>query len=351
MTDLPYAAAEGGSAAGHGWTPKLVLSTLFMALVLEALGLGATMISIGLPSILKTFPTTQVGWLTTAYFLTGAVCAPLAGKAADLFGKRRVLLTIMLVSGDRRRAVRGGPDLRRHGGRTGAAGPDPGDPVPDPLPHQGCLPAPDGDVRLQHRHRRDGPVRGGHAAAGRLAHRRRRLPRNVLVRRGLHVRLVPGDQAEHRGVAAAAQDAGGHPGCHPARPWRRRGAAVRQHGQQLGLDFGERAGPAHRGPGDPGAGAAARAPCGRSDRQPLALPPQAAAACRVGCRGRLRRPDHRCPDPAAVRDDAAGGRAGLRARVLHLRLRLHRDSPGGRHGAVRPGARHPDHPGGTRSCS
>ena len=99
MTDLPYAAATGGSAAGHGWTPRLILSTLFMALVLEALGLGATMISIGLPSILKTFPTTQVGWLTTAYFLTGAVCAPLAGKAADLFGKRRVLLTIMLVSG------------------------------------------------------------------------------------------------------------------------------------------------------------------------------------------------------------------------------------------------------------
>jgi hypothetical protein len=64
MTDLPYAATGGGPAAGHGWTPKLVLSTLFMALVLEALGLGATMISIGLPSILKTFPTTQVGWLT-----------------------------------------------------------------------------------------------------------------------------------------------------------------------------------------------------------------------------------------------------------------------------------------------
>jgi hypothetical protein len=60
MTDLPYPAAAGGSSAGDGWTPKLVLSTLFMALVLEALGLGATMISIGLPSVLKTFPTAQV---------------------------------------------------------------------------------------------------------------------------------------------------------------------------------------------------------------------------------------------------------------------------------------------------
>lgn len=55
-----------------------------MALVLEALGLGATMISIGLPSILKTFPTTQIGWLTTAYFLNGTYIALAIG--AVVFG-------------------------------------------------------------------------------------------------------------------------------------------------------------------------------------------------------------------------------------------------------------------------
>jgi MFS family permease len=90
--------ALSGSAAGR-WTARLVLATLFMALVLEALGLGATMMAIGLPSVLKEFPTTQGGWLTTAYFLAGAVCAPLLGKAADLYGKRRVLLTTLAVSG------------------------------------------------------------------------------------------------------------------------------------------------------------------------------------------------------------------------------------------------------------
>ena len=88
-----------GPATGRSWTPRLVLSTIFLAMVLEALGLGATMIAIGLPSILTEFPTTQGGWLTTVYFLSGAVSAPLLGKAADLYGKRRVLLFAMLVSG------------------------------------------------------------------------------------------------------------------------------------------------------------------------------------------------------------------------------------------------------------
>ncbi|MET7335375.1 MFS transporter [Nonomuraea sp. NPDC005650] len=92
-------ATRGGPAAGQGWTARLVLSTIFMAMVLEALSLGASMISIGLPSVLKEFPTTQGGWLTTVYFLAGAVSAPLLGKAADLYGKRRTLMVTMLVSG------------------------------------------------------------------------------------------------------------------------------------------------------------------------------------------------------------------------------------------------------------
>ncbi|EME67364.1 MFS transporter [Rhodococcus ruber BKS 20-38] len=81
-----------------GWTARLVLSTIFLAMVLEALSLGAIMLSIGLPSILAEIPTTQGGWLLTVYFLAGAVSAPLLGKAADLYGKRRTLLVTMLIS-------------------------------------------------------------------------------------------------------------------------------------------------------------------------------------------------------------------------------------------------------------
>jgi MFS family permease len=90
---------ETMNGSGSGWTARLVWSTVFLAMVLEALALGASMIAIGLPSILTEFPTTQGGWLTTVYFLAGAICAPLLGKAADLYGKRRVLLVTMLVSG------------------------------------------------------------------------------------------------------------------------------------------------------------------------------------------------------------------------------------------------------------
>lgn len=99
MMELPHSMNGSGPAADRGWTARLVLSTIFLAMVLEALALGAVMVSMGLPSILGEFPTTQGGWLTTVYFLVGAVCAPLLGKAADLYGKRRVLLVAMLVSG------------------------------------------------------------------------------------------------------------------------------------------------------------------------------------------------------------------------------------------------------------
>ena len=95
----PPRSVNGLDARDQGWTARLILSTLFMALVLEALGLSATMIAIALPDVLKEFPTTQGGWLTTVYFLVGAIAAPLLGKGADLYGKRRILVIAIFISG------------------------------------------------------------------------------------------------------------------------------------------------------------------------------------------------------------------------------------------------------------
>ena len=95
----PPRTVNRSDATDQGWTSRLVLATLFMALVLEALGLSASMIAIALPNVLKEFPTTQGGWLTTVYFLVGAIAAPLLGKAADLYGKRRILTIAIFISG------------------------------------------------------------------------------------------------------------------------------------------------------------------------------------------------------------------------------------------------------------
>lgn len=81
------------------WTKGMVLTALLLALTLEAVSLGAMMISMALPSILEDFPSDQGGWLASAYYLSGAVAAPLVGKCADLYGKKRMLLVVVGISG------------------------------------------------------------------------------------------------------------------------------------------------------------------------------------------------------------------------------------------------------------
>lgn len=76
----------------RGWSPRLVFSLASIVLVLELLSVSYTMIAMALPSITAEFDTLQGAWLMTAFLLVGAVTAPLTGKLADLFGKRRVML-------------------------------------------------------------------------------------------------------------------------------------------------------------------------------------------------------------------------------------------------------------------
>ena len=89
----------GPRPSSDGWTKSMVLTTLLLALTLEAVAIGAIMISVALPSILEEFPTDQGGWLPSAYYLAGAVAAPLLGKCADLYGKKRILIITMAISG------------------------------------------------------------------------------------------------------------------------------------------------------------------------------------------------------------------------------------------------------------
>lgn len=86
------------SAGGGGWTPSLVLSTIVMMMICEASALGYIIVSTGLPAITAEFQTTQGGWLLTAYILAGGVVGPLAGKLADIYGKRRMMLVVLGIA-------------------------------------------------------------------------------------------------------------------------------------------------------------------------------------------------------------------------------------------------------------
>jgi MFS family permease len=69
-----------------------------MIMIVEAATLGYNVALTSLPSITREFPTNQPGWILTAFILTGTVASALAGKLADLYGKRRIMVICLLIS-------------------------------------------------------------------------------------------------------------------------------------------------------------------------------------------------------------------------------------------------------------
>ncbi|MBO4253313.1 MFS transporter [Streptomyces griseorubiginosus] len=93
----PHAAAH--SSGSGGWTPRLVLSLISLLCLTESAAFTNISTSTALPKIIDHFHTTQGGWLLTATLLVGAASAPLLGKLADLYGKRRMILASATAAG------------------------------------------------------------------------------------------------------------------------------------------------------------------------------------------------------------------------------------------------------------
>ena len=57
-----------------------------------------TMLVPAIPDLIKDFniPYSTSSWILTTYLITGAVMTPIAGKLSDAYGKKRILLTIMI---------------------------------------------------------------------------------------------------------------------------------------------------------------------------------------------------------------------------------------------------------------
>ena len=58
-----------------------------------------TMLIPAIPDLIKDFHVSysMSSWILTAYLITGAVMTPIAGKLSDVYGKKRILLIIMII--------------------------------------------------------------------------------------------------------------------------------------------------------------------------------------------------------------------------------------------------------------
>ena len=77
-----------------GWIGVL----LILMLLTEQSALSGALFAIALPSFGREFNTTEIVWMITLATLVGAVVTPLAGKLADIYGKKRVLIALATIS-------------------------------------------------------------------------------------------------------------------------------------------------------------------------------------------------------------------------------------------------------------
>ncbi|HZD81285.1 MAG TPA: MFS transporter [Nitrososphaeraceae archaeon] len=80
--------------SASSWKVVAILSSI-ATMVMYA----ETMLVPAIPDLIKDFniPYSTSSWILTTYLITGAVMTPVAGKLSDIYGKKRVLLIIMII--------------------------------------------------------------------------------------------------------------------------------------------------------------------------------------------------------------------------------------------------------------
>src|SRR3954453_8631870 len=82
---------------------KIKQSPWITLAILSSIGLitmhAETMLLPAIPDIIRDFHInySTSSWILTAYLISGAVMTPIAGKLSDIYGKKKILLIIMLV--------------------------------------------------------------------------------------------------------------------------------------------------------------------------------------------------------------------------------------------------------------
>jgi len=84
--------------------PSTVASSAWLALaIVSSLALvtmyGETMVLPAIPNFIKDFGVSYntASWILSSYLIAGAVMTPIAGKLSDIYGKKKVLLIVMMI--------------------------------------------------------------------------------------------------------------------------------------------------------------------------------------------------------------------------------------------------------------
>jgi MFS family permease len=92
-----------GKSTTASYQEKISIDAWVTLVILSLIGLviiyGETMIIPAIPDLIQDFniPYNTTSWILTAYLIAGAVSTPIVGKLSDIYGKKRILLLIMVI--------------------------------------------------------------------------------------------------------------------------------------------------------------------------------------------------------------------------------------------------------------
>src|ERR671918_2284856 len=94
MTLQSHTPSSGKKIPASSWTVVIILSSV-ATMVLYA----ETMLIPAIPDLINDFNISYStsSWILTTYLITGAVMTPIAGKLSDIYGKKKILLIVMLL--------------------------------------------------------------------------------------------------------------------------------------------------------------------------------------------------------------------------------------------------------------
>jgi len=78
----------------HAWFTLAILSSTLLTVFFSE-----TMLLPAIPEIIKDFSISYgtAAWIFSAYLIVAAVMTPVAGRLSDLYGKKKILLTLLII--------------------------------------------------------------------------------------------------------------------------------------------------------------------------------------------------------------------------------------------------------------